>query len=206
MPVSPAEPPTLVLASASPRRRELLRLIWPESRTIVRPAAGFVEPPCPGGVSYAEAAAFVRDLAEAKAAAAFTSGGPVLAADTLIVTDGGEPLGKPPEESPAYEAGVRRSLSLLSGREHAAVSGVCVRAGADVRSLSVVTRVWFRDLAADEVERYAATGEPRGKAGAYAIQGLGAAFVESVEGSLSNVVGLPVAETAALLAECGLRP
>ena len=223
--------PRVILASASPRRRELLRAIVPPQQTLVRPAAGFVEPPCPVGASVAEVARFVEELAAAKAAAAAAeltaadAGALVLAADTLVVfEDGGHavPLGKPPEDSPGYEQTVCETLRRLSDRSHHVVSGVCVISedpgsgresgqpspprtehGFDV-STSVQTTVTFGQISDAAAAAYAATGEPRGKAGGYAIQGIGAAFVRRVEGSLSNVIGLPVEETRRLLSDAGL--
>jgi septum formation protein len=125
----------------------------------------------------------------------------VLGADTAVVL-GDEVLGKP-----ADLADARRMLRALSGTAHEVLTAVVVRQTAPARELEAVvsTRVRFAPLGEAEIDWYVATGEPLDKAGAYAIQGAGGAFVLSVEGSVSNVVGLPLAETAALLRQAGLR-
>lgn len=154
---------------------------------------------------------YVRRLAEekARAAAAEIDAGDrlappqaadvVLAADTIVAA-GGELLGKP-----AGEADAARMLELLSAREHEVLTGVAVIALADgVLHLGVErTRVRFAALSADEIAWYVASGEPLDKAGAYAIQGLGALFVDSLSGNYSNVVGLPLPLTYRLLREAG---
>jgi septum formation protein len=112
-------------------------------------------------------------------------------------------LGKPRDAADA-----RRMLRALSGRAHRVLTGVCVRAGAagPPRQLEelVSTEVWFDELSAAQVDWYVSTGEPLDKAGAYALQGAGGAFVRQIRGSVSNVVGLPLGETAALLRRAGL--
>lgn len=191
--------PALVLASTSPRRRELLAqlgLRFDVARIDVdeRRLAG--ESP----------EAYVRRLAEDKARAglmAVTPGTVVVAADTTVAL-GDDVLGKPASFAEA-EAMWRR----LSGTEHRVLTGVAVAArgaAGDVRLLSQVvsTRVSFRVITAQEMQAYWASGEPADKAGGYAIQGRGAVFVTGIEGSYSNVVGLPLAETADLLAGFGV--
>ena len=184
------------LASASPRRRELLSQIgvsWELLPAEIDETARPGEP----------APDYVRRLALAKcrdARARMPAGrpAPILAADTAVVIHG-ELLGKP-----ASEADCRRMLGLLSGAVHEVFSAVCVisRQGESV-TLSR-TEVVFRDIDAREIAAYWRSGEPADKAGGYGIQGLGAVFVREVRGSYSGVVGLPLFETAALLGEHGV--
>ncbi len=188
--------PPLVLASASPRRAALLRQVGivPD---VVAPADVDERPLAKEGP-----ADHARRLAEAKAdqIAGQHPGSFVLAADTVVAL-GRRILGKPVD---AAAAG--RSLALLSGRRHRVLGAVVLVApdGRRARRL-VVTAVWFKRLAAHEIERYLESGEWRDKAGGYAIQGRAAAFVPAITGSYSNVVGLPLAETAALLQGLGYR-
>src|SRR5262249_14311612 len=137
-----------------------------------------------------------REIAERKArAVAATTDDPVLAADTIVVAANGEILGKPSDADDA-----RRMLGLLSGTTHRVVTGVCLatRPRARLPAGSATTRVTMRPLAAAEIADYVATGESFDKAGAYAIQETGDRFVTKVDGSWTNVVGLPL-ETAELL-------
>jgi septum formation protein len=187
--VAPRE--RLVLASQSPRRRELLAQLG--LALDVRPSAADEavhpgEPPRD----------YVLRVAREKARA--VPGELVLAADTAVVL-GEEVLGKP-----AGDEDARRMLRALSGTEHEVLTAVVVRRAAPPLELEalVATRVRFARLSEAEIAWYVATGEPRDKAGAYAIQGAGGAFVLSVAGSVSNVVGLPLAETAELLRRAGL--
>jgi septum formation protein len=180
----------LVLASQSPRRRELLSLLGLDLE--VRPArtdesrrAG--EPP----------EGYVRRLAAGKADA--VSGELVLAADTAVVL-GDEVLGKPRDAAEA-----RAMLRALSGRDHRVLTGVCVRRAGRRAEVVVASEVSFALLTEAQVSWYVATGEPMDKAGAYAVQGAGGAFVREIRGSVSNVVGLPLHETAALLRQVGVR-
>jgi septum formation protein len=147
---------------------------------------------------------YVERLAREKAAAAAQALGaradrPVLAADTAVVL-GGRVYGKP-----AGEADCVAILSALSGRMHEVMTGLVVQHAGMMRRGFSVSRVRFRAIGAAEARQYWATGEPAGKAGAYAIQGLGAVFVEHIEGSHSGVMGLPLYETAALLDGLGVR-
>ena len=140
-------------------------------------------------------------LAIAKAQAADTGPGTVvLGADTAVVLDG-EVFGKP-----ANEADALRMLAALSGRRHQVMTGVAVRSGDSTASTLSITAVKFREIGPDEALDYWHSGEPEGKAGAYAIQGAAAAFVESISGSYTGVVGLPVLETAELLRSVGIEP
>ena len=187
----------LILASASPRRAELLRAAGIQFDVL---PADIDESVLPGE----SAEHHVRRLAEAKACAVLPRAGgrPVLSADTVVVV-AGEILGKP-----ADEADARRMLLLLSGRLHEVMTGVCLRRheGEEGRQTSevAVTTVEFAPLNDAEIEWYVASGEPRDKAGAYAIQGLASRFVTRVDGSYSNVVGLPVAVVYHMCTEAGL--
>ncbi|WP_426750892.1 Maf family protein [Myxococcus sp. Y35] len=187
-----ADQTLLVLASASPRRRELLSQL--DIRFTVS-AADIDETPRAGEA----APAYVERLAREKAGVVATRhpGAWVLAADTTVAL-GTELMGKPRD---AEEA--QAMLARLSGRTHDVYTGVAL-AGRHEAALVVHTRVTFRALSAAEMAWYAHTGEPLDKAGAYAIQGKGGFLVAGVEGSTSNVVGLPLAETVALLERAGV--
>jgi septum formation protein len=186
-------PPRLILASASPRRRELLDQIGVAYD--VRPA-DVHEEPMPGE----SPETYVRRVAADKSLAALADGGrPVLAADTEVVLDG-EIFGKPRDFAHAAEM-----LGRLSGREHRVLSAVSLRLGADHWEALCVSTVAFRVLTAAEIAAYWASGEPAGKAGAYAVQGRGAAFIRHLSGSYSGVMGLPLFETAELLARVGIE-
>jgi septum formation protein len=183
--------PRLVLASQSPRRRELLAQLG--VALDVRPA--HADESARAGEAPRD---YVLRVAREKARA--VPGEIVLAADTAVVL-GADVLGKP-----AGAADARRMLRALSGTVHEVLTAVCVRRAlpepVELEAV-VATRVRFARLSPGEIDWYVATGEPLDKAGAYAIQGSGGAFVLSVEGSVSNVVGLPLAETADLLARAG---
>jgi len=139
-------------------------------------------------------------LAEEKAReVAARAGEPVLAADTLVFA-GAEIFGKPADAADAH-----RMLAALAGREHSVVTGAALVSGATLRSRSVVSRVRFAPMSADEIAWYVASGEPMDKAGAYAVQGAGARFVVSIDGSASNVIGLPARAVYELLREAGLE-
>ncbi len=182
--MSDAAVPGLVLASGSPRRRELLSQLGLTFATV---APDVDETPLPGE----RPIEMVRRLALAKAAA--VAGDPVLAADTTVEIDG-EIFGKPLDADDA-----RRMLRRLSGRAHKVHTGVAVRAGSEVAVEVVTTIVTFVALQPAVIEWYVGTGEPLDKAGAYAIQGHGGIFVEHLRGSTSNVVGLPLTTVARLL-------
>jgi len=141
----------------------------------------------------------VLRLAREKARAAAASSAIVLAADTAVVLDG-EIFGKPRDEADALAM-----LGRLSGRTHQVLTGVAVWDGREMRSALAATDVRFRDIGPDEARAYWQSGEPADKAGGYAIQGLGGIFVESISGSYSGVVGLPVFETIALLQLAGIK-
>jgi septum formation protein len=188
--------PALVLASASPRRRELLGGLG--LAFAVRPV-DLDETPRPGE----EPRAYVLRLAREKAAACAAPGELVLAADTTVVLDG-ELLGKPADRDDA-----RRMLRRIAGREHTVYTGVALEEpgadGAAPRRAAAVdaSQVRMAELSDERIAWYAGTGEPLDKAGSYAVQGLGALFVEAVAGNYTNVVGLPLPLTARLFAELG---
>jgi septum formation protein len=179
----------LVLASASPRRAELLRTAG--FTFDVRPAdVDETARPAEAPATYALRVA--RDKARA-AADRMADEVWILAADTVVVVEG-QILGKP-----STDADARRMLSMLSGAVHEVLTAVVVRHGASETSEVVSTRVRFTELSQAEIDWYVESGEPEGKAGAYAIQGLGSRFVDWIEGSWSNVVGLPVATVYRML-------
>jgi septum formation protein len=183
----------LLLASSSPRRRELLLRLGVAFQ--VRPqdideSVLNLEKP----YDYVQRVA----LDKALSALAANPDALVLAADTSVIVDD-QILGKPQDSGDALSM-----LNLLSNREHAVLTAVTLANSERQRSTVVRTTVNFRSISAAEAQRYWATGEPIGKAGGYAIQGFGAAFVESIEGSFSNVVGLPLFETAQYLQEFGV--
>jgi septum formation protein len=171
----------LVLASKSPRRQQILSdagipyiVRSPNVPEELRPGES------PGD--------YVRRLAEDKAfAVPILAGEMVLAADTVVVVD--EHL----LEKPRDLADARRMLSLLSGRNHEVLTGICLRSEGRKIVDAASTRVHFMQLAADEIEEYVRSGEPMDKAGGYAIQGLASKFIDRIEGCYFNVVGLPMA-------------
>ncbi|MNF33461.1 Maf-like protein YhdE [compost metagenome] len=184
---------TLYLASGSPRRRELLTQIGVPFSSLSVPIDENALPEEPPR-------AYVERLARAKAQAGLAAladprDAVVLGADTAVILDG-RILGKPLDRDEAVA-----TLSALSGREHRVLTAVALASTTRVVARVVGTRVRFRLLTRAEIEAYWATGEPRDKAGSYAIQGLAAVFVSQLHGSYSAVVGLPLGETAELLAE-----
>ena len=183
--------PRLLLASASPRRRDILSALGLEFE--ISPV-DIDETPRPGE----DAATLVVRVAREKALAGARRVFVVLAADSEVVLDG-EIFGKPGGRDEALEM-----LARLSGREHEVLTGVAVHTSRNVETRLSRTSVQFRDIGRDEALDYWHSGEPRDKAGAYGIQGLGGVFVSRIEGSYSGVVGLPVCETASLLAAAGL--
>ncbi|GLR65172.1 Maf family protein [Marinospirillum insulare] len=180
-------PAGLVLASASPRRRELLLQLMPGIKLHILPA-DLDE----SLITSETGTARVLRLAEAKAAAVKTSlpkefaNYPILAADTEVVLKG-VPLGKPESFDHAVAL-----LEQLSGCSHQVITAVHLQEDKQAQQAVITTEVSFKSLTKDEIVAYVATGEPMDKAGGYGIQGLGAAFVTSIQGSYSNVVGLPL--------------
>ena len=188
--------PALVLASASPRRLDLLRQIGVVPDAV--DPAGIDETPARGELP----ARHVVRLAEAKARAVASrhAGAFILAADTVVAC-GRRILPKAEDAATA-----RACLAMLSGRRHRVYGGVAVNApGGEIGIRRVLSQVGFKRLAAAELEAYIAAGEWHGKAGGYAIQGHAAALIPWISGSYSNVVGLPLFETAQLLAGRGYR-
>jgi septum formation protein len=191
---SAANFPVLVLASTSPRRRELLARIGLVPSRIAAPEID--ETPLKAELPRD----YVARLAKGKALAVERAPDEVvLAGDTTVA------VGRRILEKPADEADLRRMLGLLSGRRHHVYSGICV-VGTDgkVRVRVVDTVVAFKALSAAEIDRYVESGEGMGKAGGYAIQGRAETFVRFLSGSHSNVVGLPLFETRALLTSAGI--
>jgi septum formation protein len=182
----------VVLASASPRRRDLLARLGIVAD--VRPAH-VDETPRPGEAP----GDLVQRLARTKAAAVDApESALVVAADTEVVLDG-RVLGKPADDAEAAAM-----LAALSGRTHDVMTGVAVRHGDRTATDVAVTRVHVRDLDPAEIDWYVRTGEPMGKAGAYAIQGAGAVFITGIDGSDTNVIGLPLALLVSLARRVGV--
>ncbi len=176
----------LILASASPRRQEILR------------NAAIPFETCPAEVDECRregesARDYVLRLAEAKARAAARPGKTVLGADTVVVVEG-RILGKPADRDEA-----KSMLRLLSGRAHDVLTGVCLLDSGACRTFVERTVVRFKELGDQEVQAYVDSGEPLDKAGAYGIQGAASKFVERIEGCYFNVVGLPIARVHAIL-------
>lgn len=185
--------PRFILASASPRRLDLLAQIGIVPDAVV-PAEIDEDP-------HRDEAArqyVARVAAEKAAAVAAVEPGVVLAADTTVVA-GRRILGKPADEAEA-----RSFLRLLSGRRHHVLTAITVRSDGVSRHRLVDSIVRFRQLTAAEIDRYVAGGDWRGKAGGYAIQGPAGAFIPWIQGSFTAVVGLPLAETALLLSAVGI--
>ena len=186
--------PQIILASASPRRSELLKQIGISHRIM---AVDINETP----LANESPLAYVERVAAEKSAACqvlLNDNLPVLSADTSVICDG-EIMGKPLDLDHAISM-----LSRLSGRSHQVYSAVSLRGDAHWQALSI-SEVKFKSLSTDEIIAYWQTGEPCDKAGAYAIQGLASTFIESITGSFSGVMGLPLYETAQLLAKQGIK-
>lgn len=194
--MSPAH--DIYLASASPRRRELLEQIGVRYQ-LLKVDVPEVRAPDESPEEYVLRVA----LAKARAGLALLGGSnqqPVLGADTAVVLNG-EVLGKPCDQADAIDM-----LQRLAGGEHLVLSGVALMRGDEVQSRLSVSHVRFRQIGDDEARAYWHTGEPADKAGGYAIQGLAAMFIERLEGSYSGVMGLPLFETAQLLEQFGIVP
>lgn len=183
----------IILASGSPRRSELLRQIGIEH--IVH-SVDIDETPLAheSAISYVERVAAEKSLACQQQ---FTGHLPILSADTSVICDN-EIIGKPRDLDHAIAI-----LSKLSGRSHQVYSAVSLRGKEHWQTLSI-SEVSFRELSVDEIIAYWHTGEPCDKAGAYAIQGLASTFIQSIQGSFSGIMGLPLFETAQLLARQGI--
>ncbi|QLE87073.1 septum formation inhibitor Maf [Shewanella sp. Scap07] len=188
---------SLVLASASPRRRELLQqLSFLNQDFSFTSLAADIDETLQAGEG---AAAFVARLAQEKALAGYEltaqESAVVIGSDTIVVL-ADEVLGKPKDSEDA-----KRMLASLSGKQHQVMTAVAVTDGKQTQHVVVTTLVTFSQLSSADVAAYVATKEPMDKAGAYGIQGLGGSFVARIEGSYSAVVGLPLVETRQLLAE-----
>jgi septum formation protein len=182
----------VVLASASPRRRELLTLL----------GLAFAVAPTDVDESWRNGEApevHAERLAREKALAGRRDGALTIGADTIVVLDG-DILGKPADRTEAAAM-----LQRLSGRDHVVHTAIAVAYAGRIASAVVSTRVWFRTLAGSTIAAYLATGEPMDKAGAYGIQGFGAVIVERIEGDYFTVMGLGLARLVDLLGEVGLR-
>ena len=195
----------LYLASRSPRRQELLRQIGVDFDELRLREAPGRDPDIVEGPREGESAPdYVKRIARTKANVGWERmterslpARPVLGADTEVVLDG-HIFGKPADAPHALEM-----LERLSGRAHLVLTAVALRWEREFVIMVSTSHVTLRDLTADEMARYVATGEPIGKAGAYAIQGRAAAFITRIDGSYSGVMGLPLAETTAALARIG---
>ena len=185
---------SLILASASPRRGELLAVLAPHFEVIPSSVDETVE----GDPSPEER---VMQLAQRKAQDVFSTHPQdvVVGADTLVFLDG-RPLGKPKDREDAAQM-----LRCLSGRVHEVITGVCVLWPEGSRLFSETSRVEFLPLSEQTIEKYVRSGEPMGKAGGYAIQGLASEFVKKLDGNLSNVVGLPIPPLAGALKQAGVK-
>ena len=198
--------PHIHLASKSPRRQELLRQLGIDFDLLkLREAAGRERDVIEGARDAEPPLHYVERMARTKVAAGWQRmrqrllpEWPVLSADTEVVLDG-VIFGKP-----ADAADAARMLKVLSGQTHQVMTAVALRLGERTEVEVLITNVAFRSLTPKEIEHYVATGEPADKAGAYAIQGKAAAFITRIDGSFSGVVGLPLAETAELLARLGM--
>lgn len=188
--------PALYLASASPRRRELLTQIGVSFSQLSVPVD---ETPFEAELPDLYVQRLAREKALAGLARVDDRSACVLGADTIVVLDQ-QILGKPLDKADALA-----TLQALSGREHQVMTAVAVASNSDCRVRLVTSRVRFRAIGAEEAEAYWASGEPQDKAGSYAIQGWGAVFVAELEGSYSAVVGLPLCETAQMLGAYGVK-
>lgn len=185
----------MILASGSPRRRELLEMLGLEFE--VCPAKGGEHPP-----EHAGPEEIVLALSEAKAREVAEHSGSenvIIAADTIVWLDGAL-LGKPHDEAEAAWM-----LRALSGREHEVWTGVCIIKGDEKLAAAERTYVKFRDLTEDEISAYIATGEPMDKAGAYGAQGYASIFVEGIRGDFFNVMGLPICRLGKMLDKLGVK-
>ena len=180
---------SLILASASPRRQELLKLF---GIPFVIRVADIDETMDPGASAFDEVARLSREKA---LAIPREDGDIVIAADTIVVCQG-KVMGKPHTEKEAFDM-----LSLLSGRDHQVMTGCTVLMGESAETFTEVTDLHFRDLTEKEIRRYVSSGEPMDKAGAYGIQGGAALFCEKMDGDYYNVMGLPVCRLGQVLKE-----
>ncbi|EXM39029.1 septum formation protein Maf [Ruminococcus albus SY3] len=181
----------VILASASPRRKELMQLICPSFRVIPADCGEAV----PEALSACDVPGFLS-FQKCKCIADVYQKAVVIGCDTVVTTADGEILGKPKDKEDAA-----RMLRLLSGRMHTVDTGVSISYKGHTDTFTETTKVWFKDLTDEEIEDYINTGEPMDKAGAYGIQGEGTLLVDKIEGDFFNVVGLPVSKLAIKLHE-----
>lgn len=185
----------IVLASGSPRRRELLSMIGLEGFTVIPDNSAEESPP---GLTPEQTVCGIA-LRKAKNVSQFCGADDIIiAADTLVYLDG-RPLGKP-GDPPGAEAMLRE----LSGRRHTVYTGVALLKGSDSVTDVVRTDVFFRNISDGEITAYVKTGEPMDKAGAYGAQGRGSIFVERIEGEFFNVMGLPLCRLSIMLRDFGI--
>ena len=197
----------IYLASRSPRRLELLQQMGIACKTVllreeINRQRDVDETPLSSENPYIYVERMAKMKAEIGVLRARQRGlptMPMLGADTIVVFNG-TIFGKP-----ADQADARRMLKLLSGTQHEVLTGVAITDGTRLLHDTSISRVRFRDITDDEISAYIATNEPMGKAGAYAIQGMGAVFIERLEGSYSGVMGLPIFETSMLLSQFGIK-
>lgn len=173
----------IILASSSPRRRELMTTAGQEFEVIVKD----VDESIPEGTAPVDAAKMTAKK-KALAVAEEYPENTVIGADTIVVA-GEKILGKPADRADAC-----RMLRMLSGKVHEVITGVCIVCGEKLENFAQVSKVKFYELTDEEIEAYVDTNEPMDKAGAYGIQGKGCVLVEKIEGDYFNIVGLPVAE------------
>lgn len=180
----------IILASSSPRRRELLSKAEVKFDICIKS----VDETIPEGMSPAEGAEHTAAV-KAMAVAFMNTEAVVIGADTIVVLDG-EILGKPKDKADAADM-----LKRLSGRDHEVITGVCLAYKGNYETFHCSSKVKFYELTDDEIRHYVASGEPMDKAGAYGIQGKGMMLVESINGDYCNIVGLPVALTVRKIKE-----
>lgn len=184
----------LILASQSPRRKEILSSL------------GFEYEVCPADIDESipedTESIYVPEILSREKSLAVLKNNPdavVIGSDTVVICEG-QILGKPGSEEEA-----KAMLALLSGRKHTVATGLCVCSRERTRSLVSLTDVYFHELSRSLIDSYVATGEPMDKAGAYGIQGVGSALVRKIDGDYFTVMGLPAAQTARLLSEFGIN-
>ncbi|MBR1864424.1 MAG: septum formation protein Maf [Ruminococcus sp.] len=179
----------VILASASPRRKELMQFICPNFRVIPADCGEAV----PEALNPAEVAGFLS-YQKCECISQVYGSAVVIGCDTVVLTEDNVILGKPKNDGDAA-----RMLRMLSGKVHRVDTGVTLCHGGKTQTFTVSTRVWFRELDEETIADYIATGEPADKAGAYGIQGRGSLLVEKIEGDFYNVVGMPISEIAVRL-------
>ncbi len=187
--------PRIILASASPRRKDLLTLMGLDFEIIPSPREENIEGDL-DPADYCQALAYLKasDVSEL----VHDPTAVIIGGDTIVV------LGQHILEKPKDEADAAKMLTRLSGKTHQVITGLCILQGDKMIEKHVITEVTFRKLSPELIKAYIQTGEPMGKAGAYAIQGKGSLLIKSVNGDYSNVVGLPVAALADVLVKFGI--